>query len=155
MVCKVKTEGQMMNNIIDALRDKDDKKAYAFAKEIMAKSAESREYYSYFDEFASLLTAKSSYVRTRGFALCCAQARWDTARKIREALPAMFTLLHDEKPTVVRQCLKALHEVALYRPELCVEITAEVKRIELSKYKDSMSPLIKKDMDALLKMTEM
>lgn len=144
-----------MNNIIDAMQDKDDKKAYALTKEIMAKSAESCEYYAYFDEFASLLTAKSSYVRTRGFALCCAQARWDKDGKLQKALPAMFTLLHDEKPTVVRQCLGALHEVVLYRPELCMEITAEVRTIDLSKYKDSMSPLIKKDMEALLKMMKM
>lgn len=143
-----------MSDIIDALQDKDDKKAYALSREIGAKSAASDEYYSYFDEFAGLLIAKSSYVRTRGFALCCAQARWDESGKLKSTLPAMLALLHDEKPTVVRQCLGALHEVVLYRPELCKEIKKEVETIELSRYKDSMSPLIKKDMDALLKMME-
>lgn len=143
-----------MSDIIDALQDKDDKKAYALSKKIGAKSAASDEYYSYFDEFAGVLIAKSSYVRTRGFALCCAQARWDESGKLKSALSAMLALLHDEKPTVVRQCLGALHEVVLYRPELCKEIKKEVETIDLSKYKDSMSPLIKKDMDALLKMME-
>ena len=32
--------------------------------------------------FFCLINAKSSYVRTRGFVLCCAQARWDTQGKL-------------------------------------------------------------------------
>ena len=141
-----------MNGIIEALQDKDDKKAYALSKEIIAKSVTSDEYYSFFDEFTGLLTAKSSYVRTRGFALCCAQARWDEEGRLAEAIPDMLALLHDEKPTVVRQCLAALHEVILYRPELHEVIKSEVEKIDVSKYKDSMSPLIKKDIDELLDM---
>lgn len=40
-----------MDSIIKALQDKDDQKAYALFKEIGARSAESEEYYSYFDDF--------------------------------------------------------------------------------------------------------
>lgn len=142
------------NALISALQDKDDKKAYAFSKKISAESAASDVYYSYFEDFASLLDAKSSYVRTRGFTLCCAQARWDTGGKLERALSAMFQLLHDDKPTVVRQCLGALHEVALYRPELCEAIKTELEHMNLSKYKDSMVPLIQKDRKELLKVVE-
>ena len=141
-----------MNGIIEALQDKDDKKAYALSKEIIAKSVTSDEYYSFFDEFTGLLTAKSSYVRTRGFVLCCAQARWDEEGRLAEAIPDMLALLHDEKPTVVRQCLGALREVILYRPELHEVIKSEVEKLDVAKYKDSMSPLIKKDAYELLKM---
>lgn len=143
-----------MSGIIEALRDKDDKKAYDLSREFAAKSAASNEYYPLFDEFAGLLTEKSSYVRTRGFKLCCAQARWDTEGKLKNALPAMLALLHDEKPTVVRQCIAALHEVALYRPELCGEIREELNRIDVNRYKDSMSGLILKDIGQLLTITE-
>ena len=76
-----------MNNIIKALQDKDDKKVYALFKEIGARSAASDEYYSFFEDLLGLLNAKSSYVRTRGFALCCAQARWDESGKLQNALP--------------------------------------------------------------------
>ena len=62
--------------------------------------------------------------------------------------------LHDEKPTVVRQCIAALHEVALYRPELCGEIREELNRIDVNRYKDSMSGLILKDIGQLLTVTE-
>ncbi len=144
----------MLNRIelLDRLQDKNDKKAYAFSKEIIAKSTASDAYYAYFDDFVSLMTSSSSYVRTRGFILCCAQARWDTEGKIQNALPAMMALLYDKKPTVVRQCLSALREVILFRPELSEKICEAVQKIDLSHYKDSMAPLIKKDADALLKL---
>lgn len=143
-----------MNNVIEALQDKDDKKAYALFKEIGARSAASDEYYSYFDDFLGLINAKSSYVRTRGFALCCAQARWDESGKLRKALPAMLALLHDDKPIMVRQCLAALHEVVLYRPELSEAIKVELETMDLSRHKDTMSPLIQKDMEELLKLID-
>ncbi|MGN0353246.1 MAG: hypothetical protein ACI4ES_16520 [Roseburia sp.] len=140
--------------IMEVLKDKDAKKAYEFAKEIGAKSAETNEYYGVFDEFIGLLGEKSSYVRTRGFYLACAQARWDVDGKIAASFEKMSKLLNDEKPTVVRQCLGALHEVVLYRPELSERILKTVKNIDLSQYKDSMTPLIKKDIEELLKMME-
>lgn len=101
-----------------------------------------------------MLKHKSSYVRARGFCLACAQARWDKGGKFAEAMKGMLKLLHDEKPTVVRQCLGALHEVALYCPELNQAIKNELECMDLSKYKDSMAPLIKKDMNELLKVLE-
>lgn len=141
-------------NLLRKLQDKDDKKAYALAKEIAAKSAATEEYYPYFKDFLGLLQSKNSYVRTRGFILCCAQARWDTQGKLQSALPNMLKLLHDEKPTVVRQCLAALHEVALFRPELHNAIGAELSRMDLSNYKDSMAPLLEKDRKELQKVME-
>ena len=49
-----------------------------------------------------------------------------------------------------RQCLGALHEVILYRPEMADVISEAVGRIDVNKYKDSMSPLIRKDIEALV-----
>lgn len=142
------------SEMLNALQDKNNKKAYDFFKEIEAKSAASDEYYVYFEDFVSLLTAKNSYVRTRGFVLCCAQARWDEEGKLQKSLSNMVTLLYDKKPIVVRQCLAALHEVILFRPELSDKICKAVKSINLTCYKDTMIPLIKKDVDELLKMLE-
>lgn len=142
------------SQIISKLKDKDDKCAYEFAKEIGAKSAESDVYYSLFDDFIAMLGEKSSYVRTRGFCLACAQARWDSKGKFEASFDKLSLLLNDEKPTVVRQCLSALHEVVLFRPELCDRIRDAVMGIELSRYKDSMAPLIRKDAEELLQVME-
>ncbi|MGN1399798.1 MAG: hypothetical protein ACI4WG_07370 [Erysipelotrichaceae bacterium] len=140
-----------MNNLIDRLQDKDDKKAYHLAKQIIIASAAGDEYYPYFADFLSMIKAESSYVRTRGFILCCAQARWDNQGKLENALDEMLVLLHDKKPTVVRQCLAALCEVVLFIPELSDKVKKEVDQIDLTAYKDTMTPLIKKDIAELRK----
>ena len=138
--------------LLAALQAKDDKEAYAALKAASAESAESDIYCHLLDEFAKLLENKQSYIRTRGFIMCCSQVRWDTEGKLEEILPSMLRLFHDEKPTVVRQCLKAVAEVILYRPELGETIEKEIGKMDLSKYKDSMAPLIRKDMDGILEM---
>ena len=140
-----------MNDIIVRLKDKNDKAAYEYAKQIGSESAESDKYLDMISEFATLLTDKSSYVRTRGFCLICNQARWACDGQIEAVFDRMCALLSDEKPTVVRQCLAALHEVALYRPEMADKISLAVSKIDPYKYKDSMSPLIEKDKTELLK----
>jgi len=135
--------------IIERLTDKHDQAAYSFLRDLLVLSAASNELYLLFDDFLNLIVAESSFVRTRGFVLCCAQARWDTEGKLAKAWPKLASLLRDEKPTVVRQSLAALHEVALYRPELCALISEELEHIDLTQYNDSMAPLIKKDIDVL------
>ena len=82
--------------IIEMLMDKDDKKAYNFAKEISALSADSDEYYALFDGFIGMLDHKSSYVRTRGFCLACAQARWDNAGKLDSAFDDTVTITKND-----------------------------------------------------------
>ncbi|MDD7272218.1 MAG: hypothetical protein PUH25_10120 [Spirochaetales bacterium] len=139
----------MNEELFKALTDKDDKKAYEVSKEIIAISSESSEYYLDFETFYSLINQKSSFQRARGFILCCSLARHDSEGKLARVFPIMLKLLNDDKPTVVRQCLNALHEVVLYRPELSDEIKEALKGIDLSKYKDSMTPLIEKDIKSL------
>ena len=104
--------------------------------------------------FINLLKNKSSFVRTRGFRLACVQAQRDVENKIEKNLEVILLILDDEKPTAVRQCLTSLHTVILYKPELGETIIAKLDAMDLSKYKDSMSPLIKKDMEELRKIMD-
>ena len=139
-----------MDEIIERLRDRDENAAYEFAKKIGIESADSDKYVEMIPAFSEMLADKNSYVRTRAFMLICNQARWADNGQIEEVFNQMKALLYDAKPTVVRQCLGALHEVILYRPEMIELIRDAVNNIDLSAYKDSMSPLIKKDRDDLL-----
>lgn len=138
--------------IIQKLIDKDDKQAYEYAKQIGIESAKTNKYVDMIPDFASMLQDKSSFVRTRFFILICNQARWANNKQIEDVYDQMKTLLNDPKPTVVRQCLNALHEVVLFRPEMCDTIIKTLSKIDLSIYKDSMAPLIKKDIDELMKL---
>lgn len=138
-----------MEEILRKLTDKNDKTAYEFAKQLGVESVESDRYLAMIPMFAELLQDKSSYVRTRAFVLICNQARWADSGQIKAVLDKMLPLLNDPKPTVVRQCLGALHEVVLFRTELSDEIETALAEMDLSKYKDSMLPLILKDVEAL------
>ena len=143
-----------MMNLIEELTDKDDKKAYAKTKEIAAASKQSSEYYSHFENFASLLNDRKSYIRIRACILCCSQARWDDEGKLEQLLPRLTALFHDSKPTVVRQCLNAVKEIVVFRPELHKNILQELDRIDLTGFKDSMSNLIRADIANLRELIE-
>ena len=136
-------------DIISLITDADDKTAYENTKKIAYESEFSDKYYSNIEDFVSLLDDRKSYVRTRAMILCCSQARWDTDGQLEKYLPKMLQLLHDEKPTVVRQSLNALKEVVAFRSKLSETIENELDRIDLSRYKDSMTPLIGKDIAEL------
>lgn len=137
--------------IIQRLTDKDDKQAYEYAKKVGIESAKTNKYLDMIPEFASMLQDKNSYIRTRFFILICNQARWADDKQIENVYKQMEALLYDSKPTVVRQCLNALHEIALFKPNMCDAIKETISKIDLSAYKDSMAPLINKDIDELMK----
>ena len=138
-----------MEEILRKLTDKDDKTAYEFAKQLSVESTGSDRYLAMIPMFAELLQDKSSYVRTRAFILICNQARWANDGQLVAVFDQMCLLLNEPKPTVVRQCLSALREVVLFRPELSDKIENALTEIDVSKYKDSMSSLILKDVDEL------
>ena len=138
--------------VIKRLIDEDNNKAYGYAKVIGVESAKTNKYLDMIPEFASMLKNENSYIRTRFFILIFNQARWANNKQIEDVYDQMKTLLNDPKPTVVRQCLNALHEVVLFRPEMCDAIIKTLSKIDFSIYKDSMAPLIKKDIDELMKL---
>lgn len=141
-------------NIISGLTSPNSSEAYALLLRLEYESAQSDALYRYFGDFLGLLLHKSSLVRTRGFRIICAQARWDRDSLIEANLPALLALLDDEKATVVRQCLSALHGVLLYKPELSAAISEKLDSMDLSKYKESMSTLIMRDINELRKIMD-
>ena len=136
-------------DIIAGLQSKDNSEAYRLLLLLEQRSAESDELYGCFEEFIGLLKSKRSFVQVRGFRLACAQARWDTEDKLARNLDALFAVLLAAKPTAVRQYLPALQTVLRWKPELAGEVVSRLEGIDLSKYADTMRPLIEKDIRAL------
>lgn len=141
-----------MEEILRKLRDKNEKTAYEFAQQISAEASATDQYLCLIPALADMLQDRSSFARTRAFLLICKQARWAGDGQLEAVLDRMLPLLNDPKPTVVRQCLNALQEVVLFRPELAEAVENALAEIDLSRYKDSMSPLIEKDIAALRKL---
>ena len=135
----------MKSDIVAMLTSKDDKCACAYAEKIISESHETGEWYGCFDEFASLLKHPKSLVRNRALYILAANARWDDENKFDLILNDYLSHVTDEKPITARQCIKVLAEVGQAKPQYIPEIVSALRSADLSRYKDSMRPLIEKD----------
>lgn len=135
----------MKENIVAKLTVKDDKYACAFADRIISESQETDEWYEYFDGFASLLDHPKSLVRNRVLNILAANAQWDEENRFDSIISDFLKHITDEKPITARQCIKALAQVGLAKPQYIERILSSFQSADLSKYKDSMRPLIEKD----------
>lgn len=134
-----------MKNIAENLTTKDDKTACAFTDKIISESRESDKWYEFFDDIANLLDYPKSLVRNRALNILAANAKWDTENRFERIFPAFLSHITDEKPITARQCIKSLAEIGFAKPELIPLILSSLQSADLSKYKDSMRPLIEKD----------
>ncbi len=135
----------MKDNIVVKLTAKDDKYACAFADKIISESKETDEWYEYFDDFSSLLNHPKSLVRNRVIYILAANAQWDEENRFDSIIAEYLTHITDEKPITARQCIKALVQVGVAKPKYIPEILSYLRNADLSKYKDSMRPLIEND----------
>lgn len=135
----------MKEDILARLTAKDDAFACAFADRIIAESRETDAWYEYFDDFASLLDAPKSLVRNRALHLLAANAQWDEEDRFDRVLPDFLSHITDEKPITARQCIQALAQVGRAKPRYIPAILAALRGADLSKYRDSMRPLIERD----------
>lgn len=138
-------------DIIDQLIAKDDKCACAFAHKIILESQQTNQWYQYFDEFASLLDYPKSLVRNRILYILAANAKWDEENRFDSIISNFLTHITDNKPITARQCIKALRQVGISKPQYIPDILSSLQNADLSKYKDSMRPLIEKDIEVTKK----
>lgn len=140
-----------MEEKIENLYNEDNNSAYKTLLELETMTTESNELYNYFDEFLKMLNNEKTFIRVRGFRLICSLAKWDNENKINKNIGIILEELEDEKGTSVRQCLEKLNLVLMYKTELTDIIENKLRNLDLSKYKESMQSLTKKDIDYILK----
>lgn len=135
----------MKQDIVSKLTSKDDKYACAIADKIISESQTTDEWYEFFDSFATLLNHPKSFVRNRAICILAANAQWDEENRFAFIISDFLTHITDEKPITARQCIKALVQVGQSKPQYIPVIISALHSADLSKYKDSMRPLIEKD----------
>ena len=144
----------MKQDITALLTAKDDKTACALASQVIGESRESDSWYAHFDDFASLLDYPKSLVRNRALTILAANARWDKENRFEALLPRFLAHITDEKPITARQCVKVLAQVGQAQPRYIPMILSALRKADLSKYKDSMRPLIQRDIIETEKLLE-
>ena len=144
----------MKESIAADLTAKNDKYACALADQIVAESRKSDKWYEDFNEFAALLDHPKSLVRNRALHIVAANVQWDEERRFDAILPEYLSHVTDEKPITARQCIQALAEIGTAKPQYIPAILSSLQSADLSKYKDSMRPLIEKDIAATVRVLE-
>ena len=77
--------------------------------------------------------------------ILAANAQWDNENRFDAIISDYLSHIMDEKPITARQCIKALAQVGVAKPQYIPRILLCLHEADLSKYKDSMRPLIEKD----------
>ncbi|WRS28435.1 SufBD protein [Oscillospiraceae bacterium MB08-C2-2] len=132
------------------LTDRNPNTGHDCLKSLLEASRLGDSVYPYFQRFAEMLESENSYIRTRGLLLIAANARWDQEYQLDEIIDSCLRHIMDEKPTVSRQFIAALPEMALYKPKLAGDICDALRKARPSRYKASMAPLIRQDIAAAL-----
>ena len=140
--------------LFNLLTDKHEQDSYQVSNEVFKIIESSDVFYPYYDSFLSLVEGRTSFMRMRGFSFCVALAKYDKDNKIDESLPILLSILKDDKPTTVRVCLSSIKDLVIVKPYLKKDILPYLDTIDLSKYKESMAHLIKKDIEETLKILE-
>ena len=136
--------------LLSMLTAKDTKRGYGAFLELRHLSEESDDLYPYTERFADMVSDRAWAVRCRGFRLFCKQARWDGDGVIDCCLDRTLAILGDGKRTAVRLALAALLDGVPYKRELWPVIRQRVEAMDTTRYKDSMAPLIQRDIQTLL-----
>ncbi len=136
-----------MKEILLKLTSKDDRYAYAIAEKIISESQDTDEWYEYFEDFATLLDHPKSLVRNRILNILAANAQWDEENRFDAIFDDYLAHIVDEKPITARQCIKALAQVGMAKPRYIPKIIDSFHSVNLSIYRDSMRPLIERDME--------
>lgn len=135
----------MKETMLAALTGKNDKYACELTGKIIQESRESEKWYDYFQAFVPLLRHPKSLVRNRALTILASNAQWDTENRFDQLLSEYLSHITDEKPITARVCIQTLPELAQAKPQYIPVILRALEEAELSKYKDSMRPLIEKD----------
>lgn len=139
-----------IEHLVNGLISSDNKYAYQCLKQLEEESARSSRVYPYFDLFAEMLDNASSYIRTRGILLIAANAKWDTDHKIDGIIGKYLKHMKDVKPITARQCIQSLPVLVRYRPNLKDDVVSALYMADPLGYKDSMQPLLLKDIQTAL-----
>lgn len=149
-------EYKEIEKLVSDLHQQDSRKAYESFKILKQKSREDALVYLFLDDFIELMEHENSYFRSRGLQLIAANARWDEDNRIDEVIDEYLIHIMDEKPITARQCIQALPEIAQYKEEIKADIVKALQYAKPERYRDSMAPLVRKDIaDALQKINSL
>lgn len=127
-----------LSELVELLSEKDDRVRYQALLVLQSRSALSADVYPFWDVFCEKLTNENSYQRSIGLLLIADNARWDRDDKLDCVLDQYLSLLSDDKPITIRQCLQSLGRIVPHKKRLQGKIAAAVMAIDIGSIKETM-----------------
>lgn len=124
--------------LIERLTLRDDKIRYQAFLLLQTRSSFFDDIYPYWDTFRNKLKSDNSYQRSIGLMLIAENAKWDTENRMEDTIDEYLTLLNDEKPITIRQCIQALGKIASGKPGLNDRIASRLISFDLMAVKETM-----------------
>jgi hypothetical protein len=103
-----------ISQLIEWLALKDDNIRYQTLLLLQNRSLFFADVYPYWDTLRSKLKSDNSYQRSVGLMLIADNVKWDTENRMEDTIDEYLTLLNDEKPITVRQCIQSLGKIIMY-----------------------------------------
>ena len=139
-----------IDELVKQLRSPSNRDAYSALKTLEELSDSCDAAYAHIEDYIDMMVDPNSYVRTRGLALISRNAKWDEKGRIDEVIDKYLTHVTDEKPITARQCVKAMVTLGQAKPHLVPKIASALRYADLSRYPDSMRPLVQGDIRDVL-----
>lgn len=136
--------------LVEWLALKDDDIRYRAFLLLQGRSMFFEDVYPFWDDFSKKLGSDNSYQRSIGLMLIAENARWDTKKRMEEIIDEYLTLLTDEKPITIRQCIQSLGKIAKCKPDLHRKITDCLISLDLTAIKETMRKSILLDITNVL-----
>ncbi len=128
--------------LVEWLSEKDDKIRYQTFLLLQARSSCIDDVYPFWDIYRGKLKHENSYQRSIGLMLTAENVKWDKENRIDATIDEYLSLLNDEKPITVRQCIQSLSKIIPYKKQLHSKIAGRLMSINISSIKDTMRKVI-------------
>ena len=124
--------------LVEWLSLKDDNIRYQAYLLLQSRSIFFDDVYPFWDTFRDKLGSDNSYQRSIGLMLIAENVRWDVQCRMEDTIDEYLTLLKDEKPITIRQCIQSLGKVAQFKPRLNRKIADCIVSFDIMSVKETM-----------------
>lgn len=131
-----------ISELVKLLSLKEDNIRYQAFLLLQNRAILSADVYPYFDIFKEKLDSDNSYQRSIGLMLIAENAKWDDNNRMDNTIDKFLTLLNDEKPITIRQCIQSLGKIVFAKPNLNEKIASKLISIDLTSIKETMQKSI-------------
>ena len=143
-----------IERLIMQTTEKNDDIRFAAVQRLSELSEQSDEVSKHWEELLTRMSSENSYQRSIGAKLIAVNIRWLTEEQVRKILPVYLNQCDDEAFVTARQTIQSLTVWIESQPQLHQQIRSALLQINTDKRKDSQSPLLKKDIAAILKLID-